>query len=166
MSSRIPLQILDWRQRDRALTLAVEGYQFPGNTDPYDNEWVVVSGRVECAEGSWHFRDPCFMSSELPEVADVLERGYVPGETVGTSTTEPVIEFDWIRPGTMRVTFRLEAAPPWDFATSEKHASGAWGFPVVFELSGGLAKSTVETLRIAAADFPPQRRNVQMPPQA
>lgn len=158
MTVPTPTQVLNWQQPDRALTLTVDGYQFPGNTgQEYDNEWLTISGSVRCDDGEWTFRDPCLTSSELLFVALVLEKGDSPTDPHWEPFIEPCLHFSWVEPGRFRVAFRLECAPPWKLDEPVEGVPSGWGFPLVFDVSTGLARTTANALRDAAARFPPQQ---------
>ena len=157
MNAAEPMEILNWQQPDRALTLVVDSYQFPGNTNNnYDNQWLMISGAVRCPLGAWAFREPCLMSSELLELAARLESGYGPDSPGFAITIEPVLDIAWIAAGQVRVVFRLEAAPSWDYSELAESDADGWGFPLFFDVTAALAGATAQALREAAARFPPQ----------
>jgi len=112
-----------------SVRLAVGGYQFadpPGGW--WDNNWLLVRGRVICAEGEWAFEDACLTTSEAEQLGDWLRaaaRGEVSPSTPSEDGsvfpdicfTDPdialgVAEFDraLVR---LRIHFSLAAAPPW-----------------------------------------------------
>lgn len=157
MSPESAHAIVSWQADDREITLAVTGYQFPGNADPYDCEWLVIAGEMRCPEGSWRFSDPAFMATELPWLAAFFERGYDADMVASTDTIEPVVTFEWAAPHRVRVTFRFAAAPPWDYSASEALANASWGYPLDFDVPRDVAMETATALRAAARDFPPQK---------
>lgn len=151
------MQILEWQRTDRALTLAVDGYKYPGNkSQEYDNEWLMISGSVRCDDGEWTFRDPCLTSSELLYSASLLEKVAGPTDTHVEPFIEPRLHFSRVAPGRFRVAFRLECAPPGKLEEPVEGAPSGWGYPLVFDVSAELASDTAKGLREAAARFPPQ----------
>ncbi|MFD8779238.1 hypothetical protein [Streptomyces sp. NPDC059916] len=104
-------------------------YQFPAAPgNPYDDNWLVVGGKVTTPEGTWSFDDPCLLTDEAREVAAWL-RGVAAGTVAVTGRdadgelspdtwfVEPVLAFslaDRSEEGAViRVHLSLEAEPPW-----------------------------------------------------
>ena len=58
---------------DSWLGLKILGYQFPHEThDPYDSNWLMISGNVGIKGQSWTFTDPCLLTTEAEALADWL----------------------------------------------------------------------------------------------
>lgn len=105
-------------------------YQFSTvRADSYDDNWLVIDGRVTTPEGSWSFTDPCLLTHEAREVSAWL-RAVAAGRVAVTEPDgdgelspdtwfiEPVVAFslaDRSAGGTVaiRVHLSLEATPPW-----------------------------------------------------
>jgi hypothetical protein len=100
------------------------GYQFGASaaapTGGWDENWLLVDGRVKFAEESWEFRDPCLTTWEARALLAWLRT--VP-QAIETSIefTEPNLSFAAVAaiPGESILVIRLvgEAAPPsasWD----------------------------------------------------
>jgi hypothetical protein len=104
-------------------------YQFAETRDDrYDDNWLVIGGKVTTPEGGWSFTDPSLLTHEAREIAGWLREvaqgtvavtrpdaeGYVSPDT---SFTEPVLAFslaDRSEAGAViRLHLSLEAAPPW-----------------------------------------------------
>jgi hypothetical protein len=114
---------------DATITLRPLGYQFPSTRGEfYDDNWLVVEGRVTTPAGNWRFQDPALLQDEALAIARWLRRaaeGRVPvtvpdedGElSPSLSFLEPNLAFSLAaREGTrsvLRVHLSLEAAPPW-----------------------------------------------------
>jgi hypothetical protein len=105
------------------LGLKILGYQFPDEThDPYDSNWLMISGHVGIKGQSWTFTDPCLLTTEVESLADWLV-------AVASSNTasqdcgfiEPNLDFKRIAPDNICISFLLESRPPWaerdDFET-------------------------------------------------
>ncbi|WP_443046355.1 WapI family immunity protein [Streptomyces sp. NBC_00335] len=80
-------------------------YQFPhAGTNPFDGNWLVISGAVTTSEGSWAFADPCLLTGEAREISAWL-RAAAAGRVAVTGLdaegelspdlwfTEPVLAF-------------------------------------------------------------------------
>ncbi len=147
--------ILDWRSGNNSLRLAIEGYQFPGSHAPYDNEWLMITGDVSCAEGAWSFRDPCLMSSELSMLADFLSISEPKADTFAGPFLEPYVWFTRTAIDEVKVNFWQLVAPPWGISDDE--APPGMGYPVRFTLSADDLAATAKMMRLAAKRFPPQR---------
>jgi len=102
-----------------SLTLTVTGYEFPELTsEPWDNNWLMVEGKVEHPLGAWTFHDPCLLTDELERLCGWLTT-VVTGTTVNDeseSFIEPNLEFRLLRlpeGATIRVRLAYESSPPW-----------------------------------------------------
>jgi len=104
-------------------------YQFAtAQGDSYDDNWLVIGGKVSTPEGSWSFADPSLLIHEARQLSVWLR-----AVAVGTiAVTEPDDE-GWLSPDTwftepvlavslagrddggavIRVHLSLEAASPW-----------------------------------------------------
>lgn len=105
-------------------------YQFSTvRGDSYDDNWLIIDGKVMTPEGSWSFTDPCLLTNEARQVSAWL-RAAAAGTVAVTEPDsegelspdtwfiEPVVAFslaDRSEGGTaaIRVHLSLEAAPPW-----------------------------------------------------
>ncbi|MFD4248104.1 hypothetical protein ACFWP3_42025 [Streptomyces sp. NPDC058525] len=105
------------------------GYQFSvARGDPYDDNWLVIGGRVTTPDGSWSFSDPVLMTDEGRRLSRWLraavggriavaqsdtEGGWVPSLTF----MESVLAFSLASRSdgvvAVRVHLSLEASPPW-----------------------------------------------------
>ena len=149
-----PTVILDWHTGWHHLRLSIEGYQFPGNTGQYDNEWLMILGDVSCPEGEWSFRDPCLMSTELGELGAFLSIDNPPATQAECYLTEPVLQFTRAAIDEVRVGFAQEATPLW--AADDPEIRFGAGFPLRFFLSADDLARTSAMLREGARQFPPQ----------
>ena len=94
------------------LRLDVLGYQFASA----DDDWLIVSGTVTCARGTWSFRDPSLTTFELKELADWFRQLATPSEKSEISFTEPNLRFGYVEEAgdtALRVSFAQENSPPW-----------------------------------------------------
>lgn len=100
---------------DSSFRLRIEGYQFPDmSEDEHDANWLIVEGEVEIAGRNWSFRDPCLMTTEAQRLADWLDacaKGLA--QVPYCDFLEPNLQFNLLDESTVRVSFALEAAPPW-----------------------------------------------------
>jgi len=100
---------------DSWLGLKILGYQFPHEThDPYDSNWLMISGNVGIKGQSWTFTDPCLLTTEAEALADwlaTLVSGSATNEDCGF--IEPNLYFRRISPDNIRISFSLESRPPW-----------------------------------------------------
>jgi hypothetical protein len=104
-------------------------YQFAGTRgDRYDDNWLVIGGKVTTPEGGWSFADPALLTHEAHEITGWL-RGVAQGTVAVTRPdaegylspdtwfNEPVLAFslaDRSEAGAViRLHLSLEAAPPW-----------------------------------------------------
>ncbi|MFF2961026.1 hypothetical protein ACFVT1_19400 [Streptomyces sp. NPDC057963] len=124
-------------------------YQFPAVIgDRYDDNWLVVEGRVSTSRVCWSFTDPCLLTEEARQISPWLRAAS--GETLtgtlpGLSFLEPVLSFSHAagRPGAgaVRVHLRYEAAPA-------RRRSGDGPDEYVIEI-----RTTAEELRRAADEW-------------
>ncbi len=100
---------------DSWFRLAIFDYQFPRETeDRWDANWLMISGSVRLLGRNWKFKDPCLTTFEALSLAAWLEAcAHGNPEKPYCSFTEPVLQFDLLDVGTLRVSFALEARPPW-----------------------------------------------------
>jgi hypothetical protein len=162
---------------DRAgqvLQLEIVGYQFPDaaskelarkqatalrlrtSNEPFrwDENWLIVKGRVDTSRGSWSFREPCLVTWEARSLASWLQR-VASGETPGAlGFTEPNLAFGLapIQPvGDLRrviVSFALEARPPWSSAETFEES------PVAFDFVGAEIARAAADLTEQLATYP------------
>ncbi|MDQ0895792.1 HIRAN domain-containing protein [Agromyces ramosus] len=104
--------------------IRLDGYQFGASdaapTGGWDENWLLVDGRVKLAEESWEFRDPCLTTWEARELLAWL-RAVPPAVDTSIEFTEPNLSLAAVAadPGESILVIRLagEAAPPsasWD----------------------------------------------------
>lgn len=101
-------------------------YQFPRRGDPYDDNWLIIKGRVQGRTGAWTFQEPALLVDEAQSISAWLRRVAqgcaVPMEMNADGTLEPTLEM--IEPvinvglvastsgvATVRFFLQLEAAP-------------------------------------------------------
>jgi len=118
---------------ETSLELSTSGYQFPDIADDrWDSNWLMVSGRVTHAYGSWTFTDPCLTTFEVEQLASWLEN--VPAGRPDPDSryfTEPNLHFTYRQEPepTIEVRVAYESAPPW--LVGEARLTGvALEFPV------------------------------------
>ncbi|MEV7536492.1 hypothetical protein ACIQNV_37055 [Streptomyces hydrogenans] len=144
-------------------------YQFPAAPgDPYDDNWLVIGGKVRTPEGSWSFADPCLLTDEAREVAGWLRA--VAAETVAatgrdaegelspdTWFVEPVLGFSLAdrREGAavIRVHLSLEAAPAWQQGAE---STGIYQYAVEVRADTDALLHAAEQWDLALAYFPPR----------
>lgn len=106
------------------IELRIDGYQFGKSSSApkggWDENWLIVVGRVKRGEESWAFRDPCLTTWEARELLTWL-RAIPDAKNTSLVFTEPNLSFSTgtADPGesTLVVTLSGEAAPPsapWD----------------------------------------------------
>lgn len=98
------------------------------NGDFYDDNWLIIGGRVTTPEGNWSFSDPVLLTDEARRLARWLRAAAVgrvavaqPDAEGGWSPSltfiEPVLAFSLASRSdaamTVRVHLSLEASPPW-----------------------------------------------------
>lgn len=100
---------------ESSLRLRLVDYQFPDNVDDeWDSNWLIVDGAVSLTGREWRFRDPCLTTVEAERLADWLDAcAQGTAEVPYCDFTEPLLQFHLVDPQTLRVSFALEAAPPW-----------------------------------------------------
>jgi hypothetical protein len=135
---------------DSWFRLNVAGYQFPGiSNDEWDSNWLIIDGAVRLDGREWRFKEPCLTTFEALRLASWLE-GCAQGKTaeLECSFTEPNLQFDLIEAHTLRISFALEAKPPW---VSPDDYSTRYGFncPV-----GAEVLKAASDLRSQLARFP------------
>ncbi|MGW3376636.1 WapI family immunity protein [Streptomyces hydrogenans] len=142
-------------------------YQFPSAPgDPYDDNWLVIGGKVRTPEGSWSFADPCLLTDEAREVAGWLRA--VAAETVATTGrdaegelspdtwfVEPVLGFSLADRSegvaVIRVHLSLEAAPPWQQGAE---STGIYQYAVEVRADTDALLHAAEQWDLALASFP------------
>ena len=98
----------------QSFVMHIAGYQSPQiATEPYDSNWLVISGSVVHPTGTWHFRDPCLLTYEAARLADWLE-SIAAGNTLPKECcfTEPNLSFETIvnkEQPMLRIYFELES---------------------------------------------------------
>ena len=99
-----------------SLRLAIEGYQFPDITDDeWDSNWLIIRGDAVLDGRSWSFRDPCLTTFEVQRLADWLDQVAMgTAEKSFCGFTEPILDFEWVPGGSIRIGLSLEALPPWE----------------------------------------------------
>lgn len=103
-----------------SLELRIAGYQFPGGEPVTDNvwdaNWLQVAGRVQRAQQTWTFLEPCMTTWEAEALLRWLQHaGHQTPDRL--ELIEPNLAFESIAgpPGavTILVTLKGEAASPW-----------------------------------------------------
>lgn len=139
-------------------------YQFPtGRGDVWDDNWLVVSGRVSTPEGRWRFLDACLLTDEAAQLTEWLRRvaaGRVPvtgpdrtGELVpNLSFLEPLLGFGLARwdgdAGAVRVHLKAEAVP----RSSDPNDENDFLMEIEVDRAGLLAAA--EEWELACARYP------------
>ncbi|WP_295630543.1 hypothetical protein [Novosphingobium sp.] len=138
-----------------SLRIGVDRYQFPDIVDDdWDSNWLIVSGEADLDGRLWSFRNPCLTTFEVERLADWLDC-VVARQTAQSicGFTEPNLEFECMSDETVRISFWLEALPPW-----AKPGSGLGD--IGFEVPINDALSTTATcLRNILSRFPIRARN-------
>ncbi|MER5863101.1 hypothetical protein [Kitasatospora sp. NPDC002040] len=114
---------------DRSIELRPVGYQFAAtNGDSYDDNWLVIGGRVTTPEGRWTFSDPALLTDEGRRLSRwlraaaggriaVAQRDGEGEWTPSLTFIEPILAFSLAGRTdgsvTVRVHLSLEASPPW-----------------------------------------------------
>jgi hypothetical protein len=154
---------LDGRE-GQSLQLDVAGYQFPHSRSrdegfDFDANWLVIDGVANDGGREWRFRDPCLLTTEARELTAWLEavsNGCV--ELDATSFLEPNLEFRRVSapadPPVIRVTFRLEARPPWARGTQDEDWDSSW---LEFAVPTDSLRNAAQELRTALKSFPERR---------
>lgn len=143
------------------------GYQLPrAGANPYDDNWLVISGSVATSEGTWSFADPCLLTGEAREVAAWL-RAAAAGKVAVTGLgaegelspdawfIEPVLAFSladrtegWV---VLRVHLSLEAAPPWQ---QGDNGTDIYQFVVEVRLDTAALLEAADQWELGLASFP------------
>ncbi|MEX1171849.1 MAG: hypothetical protein WEG56_04460 [Chloroflexota bacterium] len=163
---------LEGRSR-QILELHVVGYEFQGVAGrallalgklgvlralgfDHDANWLMVQGHASDGEREWDFRAPCMLTTEAAELAEWLEEAARGSQDLGpTDFTEPNLEFRRTSappdPPVVRVTFRLEARPPWAPDITQDEWDGVW---LEFETSPDDLRNAAAQLRAALDKYP------------
>jgi hypothetical protein len=97
-----------------SLRLRLLRYEFPEITDDrWDSNWLVVFGEGHIDGRRWRFESPCLSTVEVGALVDWLHKVANGEEVDEIGFMEPHLEFDLIGRSHVRVSFALEAAPPW-----------------------------------------------------
>lgn len=97
-----------------SLRLRLLRYEFPEiKDDKWDSNWLVVFGEGHIDGRSWRFESPCLCTIEVGALADWLHKVANGEEVDEIGFMELHLEFDLIGSSHVRVSFALEAAPPW-----------------------------------------------------
>ncbi|MER7701239.1 MULTISPECIES: hypothetical protein [unclassified Streptomyces] len=145
-------------------------YQFGAvRGDSYDDNWLVIDGRVMTPEGSWSFAEPCLLTDEARQVS-----GWLRAVTAGTvAVTEPDAEGElspdtwFIEPvmafsladrseegaAAIRVHLSLEAAPPWQQGDD---GADIYQFVVEVRMDAAALLHAADQWDLALASFPPR----------
>ncbi|GAA1993771.1 WapI family immunity protein [Kitasatospora viridis] len=68
------------------------GYQFRAPLgDPYDDNWLVIAGRVVAPQGRWRFEEPVLLTDEARKLARWLR--YAAGGRIAVSPGGPDLSF-------------------------------------------------------------------------
>ncbi|WP_329562005.1 WapI family immunity protein [Kitasatospora sp. NBC_01266] len=142
-------------------------YQFPTTGgDPYDDNWLVIGGKVTTPQGAWSFADPCLLTGEAREVTAWLcavAAGTVAvtgrdaeGELApDTWFVEPVLAFsvaDRSEGGAViRIHLSLEAAPPWQQGDER---TGIYQYAVEVRVDTEALLHAADQWDLALASFP------------
>jgi hypothetical protein len=142
-------------------------YQFAttrGNR--YDDNWLVIGGKVATDEGSWAFADPCLLTHEAQEVAAWLRAaargtlavtrpeatGYVSPDTW---FNEPVLAFSLAQRSEagalVRVHLSMEAAPPWRQGDDR---ADIYQYSVALQVDSAALLDAADQWDLALASFP------------
>lgn len=105
------------------------GYQFSVTSgDSYDDNWLIIGGRVRTPDGSWSFREPVLLTDEGLRLSRWLRAAVAGRIAVAQPDTEgglspsltfiePVLAFSLAGRSAgavvVRVHLSLEASPPW-----------------------------------------------------
>ncbi|MFE0458872.1 hypothetical protein ACFW1A_06370 [Kitasatospora sp. NPDC058965] len=144
-------------------------FQFSHPTgSSWDDNWLVIEGRVRTPAGHWSFQEPVLLVSEAQDVGGWLRsvvQGRVavtgPDEDGGLSPSldflEPNVAFSLaarsIGRSVVRVHLSLESAPPWlDRDDLDLHQ-----YAVELELGDRELLAAADTWTQELAPFPPRR---------
>ena len=110
--SEIPDVLLE--ATNGSLRLRLVRYEFPEvKDDKWDSNWLVVFGEGHIDGRRWRFESPCLSTVEVCALADWLHKIANGEEVDEIEFIEPSLEFTLIVRSHVRVSFALEAAPPW-----------------------------------------------------
>ncbi|WP_144096040.1 hypothetical protein [Croceicoccus sediminis] len=140
-----------------SLRIGVERYQFPDIVDDeWDSNWLIVAGEADLDGRSWSFRDPCLTTFEVERLANWLD-GIAVHEPVRSicGFTEPNLEFECVSDKSVRISFSMEALPPWAPPDSDV---GDIGFEVPID---NALSATASCLRRMLSRFPIRAGNVR-----
>ncbi|MDQ3800755.1 MAG: hypothetical protein M3384_15010 [Acidobacteriota bacterium] len=133
------------------LKLSIEDYEFPNlENEPWDSDWLNVKIRVKHPEGSWKAIGACLTAFELERLIEWFEKAAEGAEVEKyLSFTEPCLKFEIVKkePGTLRIFFSYELAPPWIKTYEEE-------FFIDFVVTGKELKRAAEDLRKELGKFP------------
>lgn len=152
-----------------SVELCLQGHQFPATRgNSYDDNWLVIGGKVTTPEGSWSFTDPCLLTDEAREVTTWL-RAVAAGTVSVTGRdaegelspdtwfVEPVLAFslaDRSEDGAViRVHLSLEAAPPWQ---QRDGSTGIYQYAVEVRVDMDALLHAADQWDLALAPFPPR----------
>jgi hypothetical protein len=107
-------------------------WQFPADAGEWDDQWLVIRGRIDLGNRNWSFTDPCLLMTDARELARWL-RAASDGRISASqndSDEEPEPDLMFLEPAlgfsvaeyqetgpVVRIHFAAEAAPPWLRAT-------------------------------------------------
>jgi hypothetical protein len=148
------------------LRLSIVGYEFPyavarllgsaGSDFNHDANWLVVEGDATDGDRAWSFRDPCLLTADARELAAWLDAVADRRPDLDSlEFLEPNLAFSRSSsatdPPVVRVTFRLEARPPWMPDATEDDWDSAW---LEFDMSPEALQRAASDLRTDLERFP------------
>lgn len=136
------------------------GYEFPGNTEPFTCEWLLVTGTAAAEGRMWPFSGALMLSSELTDLAVNLEF-YSVGKPFAPTwgTVEPFLTLDFSDPTSLSVELWKEYG---GVDRSARHPDPVRAAPRLdLVLSAEQLLEATARLRAIAKRFPPQA-----PPQS
>ena len=142
-------------------------YQFAATRgDRYDDNWLVIGGKVTTPEGGWSFTDPSLLTHEADEITGWL-RGVAEGTVAVTLPdaegyvspdtwfNEPVLAFslaDRSEAGAViRLHLSMEAAPPWQ---QGDHRVDIYQYFVKVHVDAAALLHAADQWDLALASFP------------
>ncbi|MBD0842012.1 hypothetical protein [Streptomyces sp. TRM68416] len=155
---------------DGSVGLRPVRYQFATvRGDSYDDNWLVVEGRVTTPGGSWSFADPCLLTHEARRVSAWL-RAVAAGTVAVTEAdadgvlspdtwfVEPVVAFSLADrsaggAAVIRVHLSLEAAPPWQRGDD---GADVYQFAVEIRTDAAALRHAADQWDLALVPFPPR----------
>jgi hypothetical protein len=137
----------------QSLNVDLKGYQFPGATDYWDGNWLMVAISANHPEGAWRTTDPSLLTFEVAELVAWLE-AIADGNQVASDIgfIEPNLSFELVHVAgvaSVRVYFELESRPEW--AKSSRPTGEFW---MDFALSDRDLPAAANSLRAQLAAFP------------